>query len=146
MKNDNYLDLLDCKKKAIKHAMWLNFKYRIAKIQFVVIHGTDNNLDVQEEAISEEMELPFLNILPKDYSEMIYDDIRHIKMQNDPLPFWDKITGIFSVVDGEILRYILHAKIPLKKLIRHKLASSGYDENHRWCGFGKAEDRWLSDN
>jgi hypothetical protein len=75
------------------------------------------------------MELPFLDILPKDYYEMNYDDIRHIRMQDNPLPFWDKITGIFSVVDGEILRYILHAKIPLEKLTRHELASCGYDEN-----------------
>ena len=143
MKNDNYLDLFDGKQKAIDHAMWLNFKYRIAKINFGVIHGPDNNWAVLEEATSEELELPFLDILPKDYSEMTYDDIRHIRIRNDSLPFWDKITGILSVVDGEILRYILHAKIPLEKLIRHELASRGYDENHRWCGFDKASEIWL---
>ena len=29
---DPYLDLFDEKQKAIDHALWLNFKYRIAKI------------------------------------------------------------------------------------------------------------------
>lgn len=143
MKNDNYLDLFDSKKKAIDHAMWLNFKYRIAKIKFGVIHGPDNNWAVLEEANAEEMEMSFLDILPKDYSEMTYDNIRHIKMEPDALPFWDAITGMFSIADGEILRFILHAKIPLEKLIRHELAGRGYDENHRWCGFDKASEIWL---
>ena len=61
--------------------------------------------------------------------------IRHIRMDNDSLPSWDKIIGLFSIADGEILRYILHAKIPLEKLIRHELAERGYDENHRVARF-----------
>jgi len=140
---DSYLDLFDSKQKGIHHAMWLNFKYRIAQIQFGVIDGPENNWAVLEEATANEMGIPFLDILPKDYSEMTYRDIRHIRMDKQPLPHWEAIAGMFSVADGEVLRYILHNRIPLEKLIRFELASRGYDENHRWCGFEKAGEIWL---
>ncbi len=61
------------------------------------------------------------------------------------LPHWETITGMFSVADGEILRYLLYAKIPIEMFVRHELASRGYDKNHRWCGFDKAEKIWLTD-
>jgi hypothetical protein len=135
--------LFNNKQKAIDHSIWLNFKYRISRIRFGVLHRPDNNWAVCEEATAQEMEIEFLDILPKDYSEMTYDDIRHIRMDSDSLPSWDKIIGLFSIANGEILRFILQAKIPLERLIRHELAGRGYDENHRWIGFGKASDIWL---
>ena len=140
---DPYLDLFDDKQKAIDHCIWLNFKYRIAKIKFGVLHGPDSHWAVCEEATVQEMEMEFLDVLPKDYSKMTYDDIRHIRMDKDLLSHWESIFGMFSVADGEILRYLLHAKIPLEKLIRHELAGRGYDGNHRWCGFDEAEEIWL---
>tara|TARA_R110002072_G_scaffold302796_1_gene488812 strand:- start:5201 stop:5635 length:435 start_codon:yes stop_codon:yes gene_type:complete len=143
MKDDNYLDLFDDRQKAIHHAMWLNFKYRISGIAFGVINGPEDNWAVCEEATTQEMEMDFLDILPKDYSDMSYTHIRHIRMDREPLPHWELITGLFSTVDGEILRYLLHSKIPLEKFIRFELASRGYDENHRWCGFEKAGEIWL---
>ncbi len=143
MKKDDYLDMFDNEQKAIDHAMWLNFKYRIAKIKFGVVHGPDDNWAVCEEATSQEIEIPFLNILPKDYSQISYDDIRHIRMDDNPLPHWEELCGMFPIANGEILRYILHAKIPLEKLIRHELAGRGFDKNHRWCGFDRAREIWL---
>jgi hypothetical protein len=140
---DNYLDLFDDKQKAIYHAHWLNFKYRIAKIKFGMIEGPENNWAVLEEATSKEMEMPFLEMLPTDLSQLSYDQIRHIKMDKEPLPHWEEILGMLSTMDGEILRYILKAKILLEKLIRHELASRGHDENHRWCGYEKAAEIWL---
>lgn len=135
--------MFDNKQKAIDHCLWLNFKYRIANIRFGVLHGPDNNWAVCEEATAQELEMEFLDILPENYSLMDYDDIRHIRMDRDVLPHWDAIVGMISVTDGEILRYIIHAKIPLEKLIRHELTGRGYDENHRWCGFDKASEIWL---
>jgi hypothetical protein len=140
---DNYLDVFDNKQKAIDHALWLNFKYRIANITFGVIHGPDNNWAVLEEATSEEMGMPFLDLLPKDMSQLSYDQIRHIRMDKEPLPYWEELIGLFSTTDGEILRFILHAKMHIEKFIRFELASRGYDENHRWCGFDKAQEIWL---
>lgn len=140
---ESYLDLFDSQQQAIHHAMWLNFKYRIAGIVFGVIDGSDNDWAVLEEATANEMGIPFLDIFPKDYSEMTYTQIRHIRMDREPLPHWESITGMFSTADGEILRYLLHSKIPLEKFVRFELASRGYDENHRWCGFEKAGEIWL---
>ncbi|MCK8479040.1 hypothetical protein [Psychroserpens algicola] len=143
MKDDNFLDFFDSKEKAIHHAIWLNFKYRIAKIKFGVINGPENNWAVLEEATSMELEMPFLDILHEDYSEISYDVIRHIKMDNNPLPHLESIIGIFSTVDGELLRFMVQTKFPLEKLVRHELAGRGYDEDHRWCGFEKGEEIWL---
>ncbi|WKD85222.1 hypothetical protein KCTC32516_00562 [Polaribacter huanghezhanensis] len=140
---DNYLDFFEDKDKAIDHALWLNFKYRIANITFGVIAGPDNNWAVLEEATSKEMEMPFLNVLPNDYSKMSYRNLRHIKMDSNPLPHFEELFGAFSTMDGELLRFILQTKIPLEKIIRHELASRGFDKNHRWCGFDKAQKIWL---
>lgn len=143
MKEDNFLDLFDSKQKAIDHCIWLNFKYRIAKIRFGVIDGPDNDWAVVEEATANEMETSFLDNLPKDHSAMSYTQIRHIRMDREPLPHWESVIGLFSTVDGELLRYLLHAKIPIEKFIRFELASRGYDENHRWVGFDRAGEIWL---
>ncbi len=140
---DTFLDVFDNKEKAILHALWLNFKYRIAKITFGVIEHPNRKWAVLEVATAKEMKIPFLDIIPKNLSEMDYNQIRYIRMDREPLPHWEEIAGMLSVMDGEILRYILHAKIPLEKLIRFELAGRGYNENHRWCGFDKAEEIWL---
>lgn len=141
-----YLDIFDSQEKAIHHCIWLNFKYRIAKITFGIINGPNNNFAVVEEATAKEMEMSFLDILPKDYTEMSYDDIRQIQMDREPLPHWEEINGMLSTMDGEILRFLIHSKIPLEKLIRFELAGRGFDKNHRWCGFTKSFDIWLEDN
>jgi hypothetical protein len=141
----DYLDLFGDQQKAIDHAMWLNFKYRIAGIVFGVIHGPENNWAVCEEATSKEMGLPFLKILPKDCAKMSYRHLDGIRQEQEPLPHWESIIGMVSVADGEILRYILKNKVPLDKLICHELALRGYDENHRWCGFDKAREIWLNE-
>lgn len=141
----DYLDLFHDRQKAIDHAMWLNFKYRIAGIVFGVINGPENNWAVCEAATAQEMGLPFLKILPKDCSKMSYRHLDGIRQDQEPLPHWESIIGMVSVADGEILRYILKNKVPLDKLIRHELALRGYDENHRWCGFDKAREIWLNE-
>lgn len=142
--NTEPIDLFDSQEKAIDHALWLNFKYRIAKIRFGVIHGPDDDWAVVEEATAEDMGMEFLDVLPKDYSEMSYDHIRHIRMDENPLPHWEKLMGMFSTADGEILRYILSNNIPLERIVRHELASRGYNEDHRWVGFEKAQEIWLT--
>jgi len=139
----DYLQFFDTEQKAIDHAMWLNFKYRIAKIPFGIIDGPENNFAVLEEQTSKEMEIPFLDNLPKHYKKMSFRQIRHIRMDSKPLPHWETLYGTFSTMDGELLRYIVHAKIPLMKFIRYELAIRGYDKDHRWCGFERAEKIWL---
>lgn len=145
MREDNYLDLFDDQQKAIDHAMWLNFKYRIAGIVFGVIHGPEDNWAVCEQATADEMDMEFLDILPEDYSSLSYNQLDAIRQSTEPLPFWNQIAGMVTVVDGEILRFILENKIPMDKIIRHELAIRGFDKNHRWCGFDKAREIWLED-
>lgn len=47
-------------------------------------------------------------------------------MDSESLPHWEEHIGTFSVMDGELLRFILHTKISLTKLIRYELAMRGY--------------------
>lgn len=145
MKKDNFLDVFDDQQKAIDHAMWLNFKYRIAGIVFGVIHGPEDNWAVCEQVTADEMEMTFLDILPKDYSTISYKQLDAIRQDEEPLPFWSALVGLISTADGEILRFILENKIPLDKFIRHELALRGFDKNHRWCGFDRAREVWMTD-
>lgn len=146
MNNDNYLDLFDSEQKAIDHAIWLNFKYRIADIRFGVLQGPEDNWAVCEQITADEMEMSFLDVLPKDLSELTYKHLDSIRQDKEPLLFWISIVGMVSTLDGEILRFILENKIPLDKIIRHELALRGYDKDHRWCGFDKAREIWLNEN
>lgn len=53
---------------------------------------------------------------------------------------------MFSVQDGEILRFILKYQVPLERLIRFELAARGFDKDHIWGGLEKAEKIWLNNN
>jgi len=142
-KMDSYLDFFDTQEKAIDYALWLNFKYRIASIKFGIIHGPDDNWAVLEKATSKEIEMPFLDILPKEYSKLSYQQIQKIAEDKIPHTHWEMIRGMFTSMDGEILRFILHYEVPMKRFIRWELASRGHDKHHRWCGFKKASIIWL---
>jgi hypothetical protein len=50
---------------------------------------------------------------------------------------------MFSIANGELLRFILAYNIPLEKLIRYSLSARGYDKNQHWVGFNKAKEIWL---
>lgn len=145
MNNDNYLDLFDSEQKAIDHSLWLNFKYRIAGIRFGVLQGPEDNWAVCEQITADEMEMSFLNVLPKDLSNLNYKHLDSIRKDKEPLPFWSQIIAMVSSADGEILRFIIANNIALDKIIRHELALRGYDQNHRWCGFDKAREIWLNE-
>jgi len=147
MKNDTYLDFFPTEQKAIDYALWLNFKYRLApSITFGVIHGPEDNWAVLETITAKEMETSFLDNLPRDYTELSYKEIKTLAEDNAPHPQWEMIRGLFSTVDGELLRFILHHKVPLEKFIRYELASRGHDKDHRWCGYDKACEIWLTDS
>ena len=74
---------------------------------------------------------------------MSYKQIQHIRMDDDPLPHWEEIMGMFSTAHGENLRFILSAKVPLKRLLRYELTCRGYDSEFNWVGFEKAKEIWL---
>jgi len=140
--SDNSFDVFYDKEKAMRQALWLSFKNRITKTEFGVVRYKNNTWAVIESEVADSVGFPFEK-MSRDYSDISYDIIRDIKMDEEPLQHLEELLGVFSVMDGELLRYILHAKIPLEKLIRYELAIRGFDKNHVWCGFEKAEDVWL---
>ena len=143
MKNDNYLDIFKSKQKAIYHATWMNFKYRVAKIISGVIHGPEDDFAVCEEITAKEMETSFLDILPDNYANLSYDNIQEIRTDVEPVMPWEEICGLFSTTDGETLMYIIKMKIPLEKLIRYELTLRERNEYNHFCGFEKAKEIWL---
>ncbi|REE80693.1 hypothetical protein BX611_2345 [Lutibacter oceani] len=140
---ENYINIYADKEKAIHCAIWLNFKHRSEGKIYGVIHGPDDGWACVEKEISEEMEIPFLDILPIDLSDISFDEIKKIKTDETIFAHWEIISGMLSITDGEVLRFILHTKLPLEKFIRYELASRGFDEYHKWCGFDNAEKIWL---
>ncbi|MBV7270692.1 hypothetical protein [Winogradskyella luteola] len=74
---------------------------------------------------------------------MDYDHIKHFSQDVDPVAHFEETKGMFSVMHGEILRYILSHRVPLEKFIRYELATSGHDEGHKWVGFEKAKEIWF---
>ncbi len=129
------------KQKALDDVLWLNFEFRTSGDSFGAVKSKDDYLVTNKKHRS--LSNRTFEVLPKDYSNMDYEHIQQIASDEDPLLHWEEIRGMFSVLDGEILRYILHVKIPLEKFIRHELASRGFDKDHKWCGFEKAEEIWL---
>ena len=131
------------KQKAIDRALWLNFKHRLANYyRFGVMpdnncgyHVVSNHHESFEESKVVE--------LTDGYSDMTYSDIENIRTDSEQLHQWEEIAGMFTVIDGEILRFILAANVPLEKFIRYELACRGHDKDHRWCGFEKAREIWL---
>lgn len=128
--------------KALDEALWLNFKNRVSKETVGVVESIEGDYII----ISPEhptFKGDTFEILPKNYKAMDYEHIKSIGSDLSPLPHWEAIDGMISTMDGEILRFILHYKVPLKRFIRYELACRGFDENHKWCGFDKAKKIWL---
>ncbi len=131
------------KQKALDDALWLNFEFRTSGDSFGVVKSKDDYLVTNKKYKT--LSNRTFKVLPKNYTDMDYKNIQQIVSDEDPLHHWEDIRGMFSVMDGEILRYILHAKIPLEKFIRYELASRGFDKDHKWCGFEKAKEIWLKE-
>lgn len=123
--------------KAIDAALWLNFKYRQEKRSYHVVKINKEFRIVPTTRKSKH------NALPENYIQMTYEQIRTIRQEVYPHNHWEDIIGLFSTTNGEILRFLLAYQVPLEKLIRCELAARGYDENHEWAGFTKAEEIWL---
>ncbi len=85
------------------------------------------------------------NLKRHTHVDMDFAHIRSIHSDLEPLKHWEEIRGLFSSVDGELLRFILTHHIPLEKFIRYELASRGFDEDHYWVGFEKARSIWLGE-
>ncbi len=130
------------KQKAIDRALWLNFEYRLTNQRFVVVPSYELGYFVIPNG-HESFEDEEIEELPEGYTAMTYMDIQNIRSDVDQLTHWEEIAGIFSVMNGEILRFILLSDVPLDRFIRYELACRGHDKEHRWVGFDKAKEIWL---
>ena len=127
--------------RAIDIAMWMNFKYRMDKRSYGVIQ--DKKAKWYNIVETKGRRKSTLITLPGDYSDMTYEQIEAIRTTINPLSHWEEAAGLFSSTHGEVLRFILANKIPMEKLLRYELAARGYDQNHLWVGFEKANKIWL---
>ncbi len=140
----SYLEFYDNLDKARDRALWLEFEHRNIPKQFVVFDGPEDNFAVADMTTAEEMEVSHhYYSLPESYEHLSYGDLKAISKDTEMLPHWEELLGKFAVMEGELLRYILQYHIPLEKIIRYELANRGFDENHQWIGFEKAEEIWL---
>jgi hypothetical protein len=60
-------------------------------------------------------------------------------MQEQTLSHWEEISGAFTIMDRELLRFIIKHNVPLERFTRLELANRSHDEDHRWIGFEKPE-------
>jgi len=144
LKNSD-VTVFEDKQKAIHSCIWENFVHRAIGTKFCVVAHPNNKWAVCKESFALDMEF-IQEIISNDYTSLSYDEISHIRMDKNPLLAWEEIAGMFSIADVNILRFILHSKIPLEKLIRYELAARGHDKNINWVGFEKAKEIWLSEN
>ena len=131
--------------KAQDYAKWQSFKYRQQEAHYGVVHGPDDDYVVCDIETANELETTFIPC-SIDYAQMSFDEFRSIKSDEEPLDHWERLGGTFATLHGETLRFILEYKVPLEKWIRYELACRGYDLNHQWVGFDKAEEIWLTNN
>lgn len=130
------------RQKALDHAVWLNFFYRTQTKRYGVIQSIHGDyFVVYTDHPSFEGET--FETLPNDYTEMSFQEIEKIGMDEAPHDHWETIKGMVSVLHGEILRFLIAMKVPLERFIRWELACRGFDTNHKWVGFEKASEIWL---
>lgn len=128
--------------KALDEVLWINFRHRTTDYRVGVIESTSGGYIIAHPDHST-FEGGHFEELPSDYSDMTYKHIASIGMDEEPLKHWEEIRGMFSNIEGELLRFTIEKKIPLEKIIRYELACRGYDKDHKYCGFDKAKEVWL---
>ena len=143
----NILEFYDQMDKAIDRAVWLQFEHRNAERKFVVYDGPEDNFAVSnlQTALKMEMDSHFYP-LPDSYNNLSYEKLQTIAKDSNSLQHWEELLGKFSVMEGELLCFIIRYQIPVEKLIRHELANRGFDHNNQWVGFENAEELWQNEN
>ncbi|WP_452597554.1 hypothetical protein [Pontimicrobium sp. MEBiC01747] len=129
------------KQKAIDIALWRNVNHRYNN-NYGVVHSTsDDYIIIPTDHPT--FENADFETLPQDYSDISYKQIQHIAMDINPLMHWEDLKGVFSTMHGELLRFLLHYKVPLEKFMRWELACREYDNNFQQVSFEEAKKTWL---
>lgn len=142
----SYLEFYDNLDKARDRALWLEFEYRNIPKHFMVFDGPENNFAVADLQTAEEMDIHSHHYsLPETYEHLSYEELKEISRDTQMLEHWEDLLGKFSVMEGELLRFVLQYKVPLEKIIRHELANRGFDQGGQWIGFDEAEKYWTKE-
>lgn len=142
----NILEFYDELNNAIDRAVWLQFQYRNQERNFVVYDGPEDNFVVSDLLTAQEMEMDsHFYSLPDSYFNLSHERLDAIAKDTDILEHWENLLGKFSVMEGELLRFIIRYHIPLEKLICHELSNRGFDQNHHWVGFEASKKIWRQD-
>jgi len=139
----SYLEFYSNLDKARDRALWLEFEHRNIPKHFVVFDGPEDNYAVADLQTAEEMEITHQYYsLPENYQHWTYGDLKGIAGDPEMLEHWENLLGKFSVMEGELLKFILKYQLPLEKIIRHELGCRGFDADNRWIGFTESEKVW----
>ena len=142
----SFLEFYDHLDKARDRALWLEFEHRNIPKHFMVFDGPEDNYAVADLQAAEEMEITHhYYSLPENYQHLSYADLKAISGDPEMLEHWEDLLGKFSVMEGELLRFILQYQVPLEKLVRHELANRGFDGSNQWIGFEEAEKYWTKE-
>ncbi|NMR34931.1 hypothetical protein HIO71_12115 [Chryseobacterium aquaticum] len=129
--------------KARDRALWLEFEHRDIPKHFVVFDGPENNFAVADLQTTEEMEITHhYYSLPENYQHWTYGDLKGIAGDPEMLSHFEELLGKFSVMEGDLLKFILKYQVPLDKIIRYELGCRGFDADNRWIGFTESEKVW----
>ena len=141
------LEFYDDLDKARDRALWLEFEYRTLPKHFTVFDGPEDNYAVADLQTAEELDVSCHHYsLPENYEHLSYKELKKMSQDADMLSNWEELLGKFSVMEGEVLRFILANKIPLEKIVRHELGNRGFDANNNWIGFQESEKLWKDEN
>ena len=99
----------------LDEAVWINFRHRTTDYRVGVIQSVEGGYILAHPNHSV-YENEHFEVLPSDYSDMSYEHIASIGMDEETLKHWEEIRGTIQIIDGEILRFILAKKVPLEKL------------------------------
>lgn len=145
MKQNN-LELYSDLDQAIDRAVWLQFENRSTGKKFVVYDGPADNYAVSDLQTAQEMEMDtHFYSLPDSYFNLSHERLDAIAKDTDMLQHWEELLGKFSVMEGELLRFIIRFQIPVEKLICHELSNRGFDQNNQWVGFKASKKIWRQD-
>lgn len=142
----NAIEFYDDLNNAIDRAVWLQFQYRNQERDFVVYDGPEDNFAVSDLLTAQEMELDnHFYPLVDNYKNLSYERLEAIAKESYILEHWENLLGKFSVMEAELLRFMVLYQIPVEKLIRHQLANRGFDQKNQWVGFKNAKAIWEDD-
>ena len=131
--------------KARDRALWLEFEHRDIPKHFVVFDGPEDNFAfvVADYQTAQEMDISHhYYSLPENYQHLSYGDLKGIAGDPEMLEHWENLLGKFSVMESQLLMFILKYQVPLEKIIRHELGCRGFDSQNRWIGYTESEKEW----